>query len=853
MFTPVFEFATANIYKAVSQDSQFHIKLIRANKVIARKEAMFYQVNKRLPDDTNNYYTFAIGQINTNTFNMLRQDHDWYRDTWVNFKDDINDRKINLMIYNENGIVVPREYCWYSFIDESALCIAVKVDSSFQTKFDYESIKYLRVYSNAYFNTNEYNSLSTKIGLVCKGQWVFNNVDKANIQSDIAKLKSNGGDVIVYVNGYYQDNVDLFIENNSYIEYIYDQSIIAKHVYPISSLRSFNSEIDSCNKYLIYTDDEPIGYMQFFDDYDFFITAQTTPNSKGVYYYKHKADSCRNVTDKDYSLKVAYVDNLVNYLNTKSELLSSLKAVTLYKRKSGLMTPLIYSSLKLHELYKVPSAQQLDVLNSTRYSLQDLRCEKLESSDYFKFAEFDSLSHLTIQLANSALGYDAITHYLAQHVVVSSNTAIDVPVNYRAPSTVFEYDANGNYIDYYSTSGPVYTKNNTNSQYFEFVYGTVTDTIDRLYNYNETITVQYREFSLFKASFMGTSQITSWQEITNYIINPDNTLTHNAVTGEKVMIVYYNKPLVLRLNATFDKGYIKFPIYFRQDRGLGLSNQIADIGFRNVELFLNKKKLTKGLDYFMNYPNVIICNKTYLDYTKSNQEVELRLYGPTLDYTKINELEDSGFINHDVLSRNHKYDLRDDRELAFFIDGSIQNRTTLKFAETDNTVRTSAPNNGKPYVVKQPFIPIYDITNAKTLTLLEPSIDKNKRFRDFFTEVFPEPKIDEFNVIYQKHYLYSPLMSGIINDVINGAIPSTFYSTPYTDSDVIHLVDTEYADIYDLDPIKYNLQDSLVEIHPHIGNSIINLSLLQYRFIANVNRIFFKNKINLSGYLAVSA
>jgi hypothetical protein len=853
MFTPAFEFAASNIYKAVSQDSQFHVKLIKANQVPARVEASFYQIRKRLPDDINNYYTYIVGQINTSMFNLLDQEHHWYRDTWINFKDDINNRKINIMLYNQYGLVVPREYCWYTFIDESSLCICVKVDSSFRLKYDYDSIKYLRVYSNAYFNTNEFNSLPNKIGLVCNGQWVLNNVDKANLQSTINTLKSNGGDVIVYVNGYYYDHVDLLIENNSYVEYLYDQSIISKKTYPINSLRSFTSELDNCNKYLIYTDDLPINYMQFFDDYDFFVVAQTPSNSKGVYYYKHKADSCRNVTDKDYSLKVSYVDNLVSYLNTINELYTLPKAITLCKRKSGLMTPIIYSSLKLHELYKVPQEQQLDVLNSSRYSFQDLRCEKLENNDYFKFSQFENLSQLTIQLANSALEYDAITHYLAKHVIVSNSNAIDVPVNYRAPSTVFEYDTNGNYIDYYSTTGPIYIKNNPQAKFFEFLYGTATDTIDRLYNYNEDIVVQYKDFSLFKASFIGNSQITNWQEVTNYTIDSNNKIIHNATSDEKLMIVYYNKPIVIRFDVTFDSGYIRFPIHFKQDRGLGVAVQIADIAFRNIEIFLNRKKLTKDLDYFMNYPWVVVCNKTYFDYTKPNQEIEIRLYGPTTDYTKINELEEVGFIHHDVLSRNHKYDLKDDRELAFFIDGRMQDRSTLKFAETDNTVRTAAINNGKPYVIKQPFIPIYDITNAKTVTLLEPSIEKNKRFRDFFTEVLPEPSVDPFNVIFQKHYLYSPLMSAMINDILNGSIPSTFYSTPYSDADIIHLVDSQYSQLYSLDPIKFNLPDNIVEIHPHIGNSVINLTILQYRFISNVNRIFFRNKINLSGYLTVTA
>jgi hypothetical protein len=94
----------------------------------------------------------------------------------------------------------------------------------------------------------------------------------------------------------------------------------------------------------------------------------------------------------------------------------------------------------------------------------------------------------------------------------------------------------------------------------------------------------------------------------------------------------------------------------------------------------------------------------------------------------------------------------------------------------------------------------------------------------------------------------------MINDIITGVLPQSLYTNPYDDSTIINLLDNDYKNYYILDPIYYNLPDNLVEIHPHLGNSVITLNLFQYRFIMNVIRIITKgniNRINLSGYLGL--
>lgn len=855
MPSEVVNFARKNIYKAIDQDSQYHFKLIKTQKpgVTSRHVASIYDVKKYLPDETNNYLVYVIGQLNVNLFNLLRPGHEWYKDVWTNFADDANQRDINITIYTDKGRVVPKSFCYYSFLDEKTIAIIVKVDASYKRIFNYNEIKYVRFYSNAYFNSIEYNSLPDKIGLQYISMWVRNNVDKANIQNQITTLKSTyNGDVIVFCNGYYRDRVDLNIEDNSYLEVLFDQSIVDKHVFSIPSLHTYTSSIDHVNKYLLYIDDDDHSYMKFFDDYDFFIKTTQQFNNYGLYYYKHNESSCRMVTDKDYGLRVQYVNNHALELGDVTTGAIEDKAIVLYRRKSGLMPSLIYSSLKLHELYKVPNDRQLNVLCNNGLSLDDLRVETLEASDYFKLAQTDEIVDINDTLSTSALGYDSICYYMAYSPFKTTATSIDVPLLYQEPSTVFEYNADGVLLDYFTTTGPVYLRNLSTARYFEFLYGQTKPHLSKLYDYTETITLTHPEFKLYRSVYSGLTQVTNWVECHDYTVVNSVLSFNGSDPSEKYFILYYNEPIIYDIDVDINDGLMYFPLTFSQDRGNGVLNHTADIGFYNIEIFMNGYKLTKGLDYFMKFPYVNITNKKFITYSNSLQHIHIRMYGPTLDYTKINEIEEVGFVNHDVLSRNHKYDLRDDRVLSFFIDGKIQDRNLLKFAENDNTVRTYVPNNGKPYIIKQPFIPIKTINNISTDTLYDEYKEKNKRFSDFFTQIMPEPSINEFNVIDDKNYIFSPTLSKIIFDVLSGTIPSSLYMNPYNDNTILTLINSDYKDILDLDPIKYNLPDRLVEIHPHLGNTIIDMNLYQYRFINNVKRVILANMVNFSGYLRVS-
>ena len=853
-------FAIEKIYCAPSQDRQYCFKLFRVNRADypARQFIKVYNVNKPLPNNTDFFHVFVIGNLNPTFLNLLRQNKNWYRDVWYNFQDDMNARNYIAQMYNEDGVLFPRQHIFYSFIDEGSVLISIRINELLKNHFDINSFKYLRVYSNTYFNSSEFNSLPTKIGIKCESNLVLSNVDKVALQMKISNYESHGGKAIVYVNGYYTDNLNLNIPNYSYIEILYDQSIISKESIRISDMRTFESIKDNKLKYL-YFRDKIINRIQYNDDNEFYISTDNELVTKGLFFYKHKEYAIRNVTDKDYSLYTNFVNNQATTLSrlTRGSILD--KVIVMYTRKSGLSRELIYSSLKLHELYKLPQNVELDVLLNTNNTITELRAETLENSDYFKVASAKEIKEITKELATSAVGYNGITYYFGYSplVLTTSDRNINVPYLYRNQSYAFEYNTEGVFTGKYITNGPVYTASSQNTKYVEFLKGTTPTHFGSYLSHNATVTLRDAEYRILSAHFDGITRISNWEDITEDSTKcsiTNNTLTLNEEPGRKIKIVYLDEPIVYDIELPITDGILYFPLIIRENRGTGIQNHPIDLPFRSIEVFLNGKRLIYQLDYFINLPYISICNKTYIDYTKERQSIHIRMHGFTLNKDDINKNEIRGFVNNGVLTRNRYYDIRDDRVFSIFVRGRLQDRKNIRFAEEDSTIRLNNPYNGAPYVMSEPFIPIKEVTGLDTLPLYQKNLELNNRISGLFNQVFKEPRINEFNVIPEHHYIFSPTVSKITHDLLDGNIPASLYTTPYNDETIIQLLDNQYKNIYLIDPIRTVEENDIVVIHPHIGNSIVYVNLFQYRFLTNLIRIITGNKptrINLSGYLAL--
>lgn len=854
-------FGLEKIYCAPSQDSQYCFKLANVTKAgyPVKRSTQVYKDVKRLPDTTNYYHVYVIGNVSPGILNLKQQTHEWYRDQWVNVAQDMQERNYILQFYNDQGVNFPRPYIYYSFIDEGSMVIAVQVNESLKRSFDIDSFRYLRIYANTYFRTLAFNNQTNKQGILHAMSLVGNNTDKVALQTKIATWEAQGGKTIVYVNGYHTDNLNLNIPNNSYVELVYDQSIIYKEKHRISDLRTFESTKDNKLKYLLYRDVNN-QHIQYDDDCEFYVSTDNELVTKGLMFYSHQDYAVRNVTDKDYSLYTSFVNTQASILSTLTSGSIGDKVLVLYSRQSGLSRPLVYSSLKLHELYKLPREVQRDVLSNTNHPLTEMRAEKLEDSAYFQLASVSRPSGVTKELATQAVGYSGVAYYYGQTPasLTGPQPTVDVPYLYRQSSYAYEYDVNGLLIDRHVTEGPLYSVASPQTRHVEYIQGVMPPPGGKLYLPGETMTRRDAEYRVLSAFFDGVSRISNWEDITDTskVVSSGLSLTFNETDGRKVRVHYLDEPMLYDLELDINDPVFGFPLSVQEDRGLGVRDHLLDVPYMSIEVFLNRKRLTYQVDWFLDFPYVVICNKSYLDQTKSLQDVHVRCHGYVASKELINSQEIRGFVNNGVLTRNNYYDLRDDKVFTTYIGGKVYNRSQVVFSEDDNTVRLSHPLNGLPYTLAEPLISIKGVTGMDTLPTHRESKELDTKISQLFNVIFPEPAINPFNVISGHHYLYSPLVQQVIMDMKSGVLPASVYTQPYNDTTILQMLDTTYKQVYMLDPIRADLPVNVTEIHPTRHTAVESVNLYQYRFLTNLVRIITRGnpeRINLSGYLSVSA
>jgi hypothetical protein len=813
-----------------------------------------YNVDKRLPDTNKQYDVYILGNLTPTYVNALRQNRDWFRDAWVNVAEDMALRGYIVHVYDTDGVMVNRSKVWYSFIDENSIIFAVQRGSHVYDPVPTAEV-FVHFYSNSYFNTPEYNALSNPIGIDYVTSIVYTNVEKVALQTWITDHETHGGKCFVYVDGLYHDKVTLDIPDASTVEIVYDQSVISKEYTSISNLRQFTSDRFNDNRYLLYRT-KVLDEIEYYDDTEVYVTTGNRNNNRGVFYYRHTAGSMYMGTDKDYTFNSQYVNNAATYVSTITDGAVDDKQIVLYIRRGGAPRSLVYSDMRVSELYKLPAPLQLDTLNGSGASVVDLRIEATENSMYFTVAGSTNPFTVTKEMYMQALGYNAVAYYFGYNVARNTpSLIIDVPELYQEPSTVYEYNTAGRLLGRDTTSGPTYVASSAAIAYVEFIKGVTPVVYSDYYLPEEEIVLNYSDYVVLSAVFLGVERITAWEDISGtsaVVTTGPGKIKVMETSGKKIYIQYLNEPNTYTLELDIAQGFLYFPITEYRYVNSIASNVITDTPYSNLDLFLNGYRLVEGLDYVVDYPYVSICNKKYIDYTLPLQKVEVRAYGYATDVDLINSIEIRGFVNNGVLGRNNIHDIRDDRVLSVYVGGKLIPREDVSYAEEDNTVRVADSLNGLPYLLSEPFISIKQVTGLPTVTWREASKAKDARIRDYFTMVLPEPAIDEFNVIPVRQTLYSPTISKILVDMLEHVIPESLYTNPYDDMAILDLLEANYKRILTMDPLKLGIQSSLVEIHPHLGNTVVNVNLYQYRFLTNLVRIIAGGQVNLSGYLSLT-
>lgn len=839
------------------------IRITPFTGVLNRVEVMLRTIT--LPTQSEIYHVFQIGQLHPLVIGLLQKNPTWSQEQWISVSDAMNNQKLMADIYTDLGIQIPRFEVFYMFSNDRDLIIAVKQNKKIPIDYQRDQI-YLRVYSNSFFR-NLLGDTSEEY-IYCHGEKVVGVTQLLALQNQFTTYAGKKGLVSAFVNGSYVDAINLFnVKVGDFVEYVYDSSFYKTVVFSIGQLNNFVSELDSKQKYLLHYAGTDSGTIDYHDDMDIYLVNPGTNGSyNGVYYHRNTVDSCRMVTHRDYSLPVT---NLVA-LSEGIKKIASLDVLDVQSlqikvnfRKSAYQRPLVYEANRIQELYKMSETDILDAMIGTNATVPEWRVESLEKSGYTQVMHSES-KDVNISLVQDAYGYNACSMILGdtprKTFDYSGRKRVDVPRSLTLNSTAYEYDENGLLLGFYShTTGVEYLATNSNCALVEMISGIATHQPDVRLG-TDSITVPSADnYRVYRCRQTASGIDNNWEDVTG---SDKYTVSNNVITWSEAD---YNPYVMVRTDAnflgysqdiTFNEGILHFLLTEVEIR---LVNNVATdinvnlpIPLGELDIFLNGYSLIENVDYIVNFPEVIIVSKRFLNLPVDTavQKLVVRYTGFCQSNMTREVSSDQGWVQYGVLSKNKKFDIRDDKVLRIIMNGSLYHRDALKFSETSQDLGIVNGLNGFPYLIRDIVVPMKNETTKETYAFRKLAEETDTRISNYLSLKIPEITEANPSAITERYALFSPFFSRIIHALESGIINPT---SALSDNQILTIC-KPYETWLKVDPLSdsTNFDHDYVTVHPCADYSAVSLKFFAYQFVKRVEKLYGNGVVDLSSFIMLA-
>ena len=862
MYEVLKKHAVQNIWCSPTQDN---LVILSANRITKREgeRISFSCMGSRieLPRQNRFYHVYQVGYAFPEVLGLLGKTPSWIIPEWKRFDEVMSELPVFIDLYNENGVQVPLHLSYYMFTKDKALIFAVDQSSTRFINFKLDQI-YLRAYTNAFYNTTGGDALP--LNTKSSGRLINTSADILAVQSEVNQLNTLAGEVLCFSNGLLMNAISsatCFV--GDIVEYKYDASIKNILEFKVSDLKSFLSTIDHIRKYIIH----PSGRSQqidYVDDVDVYVVRKIPTGSfKGQYVQRNQLSSLRMLTHQDYALSVDLFEKIANSLVENSSL-GTLDIrdfyIRLYVRNSGLNRPLTYENQRIFELYKLDNSKIVQALTDTNSNVSVWRAEALEASGYTELMGVP-YRNITIGLLEKAYGYNALTRAVAESplplsmVNGSEPGVVSLPAGFQNEATVYEYDGDGHLIDFHYRSGQLYyVATSPNARMIEPIVGKGSWLAPAVIG-SDLIDIptddSYRVYLCYKDENGDPSN--NWEDITNtdkYEVS-NGKLHWVSQETEQVLMVRTDKSF---LAYTLSLNLIAGTLYFDLTEYFGNDLKLMYVPMNDLSLWLNKKKLIKNLDYFVQFPRVHIVNKDYLAQParETIQEITVRFTGLS-ENMAMREAEDYGFIEHGFLSNNKAHDIRDDKVLDIVVRGSVKHRSALNFSELHSGISVTNALNGSPYQVKEVVVPLRDHGEEETYALRRKALIIDEEIKAYMSLRLPQPERNAVSAIPSRYKLISPFFAHIANDLSTGQFTESSIDKDLSDNEVLELCKT-YEPLLKFDPIseENKVDQRYVVIHPTGLFTPLGVTLPAYRFLQKVVKLYGRGLISLSPHLVIS-
>lgn len=847
------DYAYRNIWCSPGMDRQHIVAPTR----ITRKWGALANIrigrrDYNLPTPQGYWHVFAIGELPPFLVGM-----DEVRMKWVSARAHAINTSLLIDIYTGPGKRIPSHKCYFLYTREGGLILAVPDMPVIDTLGEVQP--YIRWRSNTWFDSED--AVAMNAGIEIEGYtFVDNNSFYAYQQKWRTAKQATPGYAMAYVNGKrIKDINQVTCKMGDIIEYVLDKSVREVKEFKLKDLRTFVSDLDKKDKYLIARDG--LGsVIDYYDDVDFFLLRYTTEFVyDGLYYHQNQLDAVRMVTHRDYAICTPYVGSIVDA--EKFWLLDHDIRVEVVIRHGGYRRPLVYNAQRLKELFKLPYADRINAMVGERSTVSVWKAAALESSAYT--AAMQALDgEITRPMARDALGYHAISRLVGdvpQKLALSEFARwLQLPWNAVKRGTVFEYNQQGLLLGWYPHDYSLeYLVNNPSAMYFEAFTGKASAADYTIYDVEDFQLDEGVDYRFYVCTVWNNIPRNDWVDVTGddevYEIIDGKVHWKISFAMKKGAIRCDTRTYIKDFELSYRDRALAFSVISKEDVIIADDNTdleaMVEIPFGQVDVFMNGRSLIENLDYYVSWPEIAIVNKEYLLHDRV-QYVTVRGRGFCSKDFEREGPSDWGFVSHRSLSTNQRFNLRDDKVSRVVIGGQLYSREELGFAEDHATLPASI-KNGAPYQVTHPIVPMKGLTSLDTYAFREQSLLVDKEVEDYLSLYLPQELPELPNPIPAWYRVYSPLCTKLIYDMVDGVINMNEFKEEYS-LDWLRERMKGYDWLLKYDPcLKDDVDLQHVIIHPHPEDAPIALNIYQYRLLDRVIQVMLDGRIAINRDLVI--
>lgn len=803
-------------------------RLTRSGGILRNIAILFDYVD--MPTVNERYHVFQLGNRTTSEMGI----HTRVGDDWISLLALINREEMQLDVYTDLGTILPAKDIYLRKTDSTNLILVIRDRGNLFGERD-EGV-FLRSYRNAWFSTAEANSLNVNTFMM--STQVRTLAHAAEVINTYQEYVNRRGQVRVTIDGKLSTLSSVAsIPMDSHVDIFYDGAVHWTTVLPVKDLKMYYSTLDKTEKFIIHPKKSLTGgdEILYHDDVDFYVVTGNGTSRRGLFLHSNQKESQRMLTHNDYAIRVSHVNALCTRLGVNPDNC----AIQMVIRRGGINRELSYERHFIHELYKLPDEEIIDILAEEKTTVEYWTAECLENAYYTKIMR-SGLIQITEDDALKAFGYGGCTVETMQSPIkLNSSATVNRPIGFRGEVVTIATTRLNNWSDiqYLNPS------NSINGQQWvdgvmDFRLASKLHRRKVYYNIDAFDLPNHLSFTAYRAVKENGVRSGDWEEVTytnDYAYENGRFKWLIELPLYDVMVVPgdYSDLMVLSID---------YPAEVLIDLSQTHNTNGYYIPTAEIRVVADQQLLTYGVDFivsggFLQITNLEIGRKT-------NVLVKVLRLGCETDRPR----SEHGFVMGGALSHNGRYDLHGSSVKSVTCGDMLIAHDEQAYAETGET--SSLLQDGKPYEMLYYRGPIDGVAWWKVKDLRE---DWDKTFQvleDYLSARLTETDTVGTVTIPEPIWLFSPFMHRIVNDLASGKL--NISKGPMMD-DLIEYYAEAYMHLLRYDPIKSSRYDKrFIGVAPIANTNMVTLSEDELYFVKRLNERHLDGVLTFTNFIEVS-